>query len=105
MAGTHRASGSHLESVVDNAFYFSAGSTMPGEEVEPLEQWEVLRGESKAEAAARRAAVHVHQQVIQDVAHVALHAVHDAAFHEVTQRLQQGGQHREVPAVLLHAGE
>lgn len=90
---------------MDNAFYFAAGSTMPGDEVEPLAEWECLKGETKAEAQARRAVVHMHQQVVQDVAQVSLQAVHEAAFTDVTDRLQSAACFAEVPAVLLHTGE
>ena len=99
--------GSHLDSVVDSAFYFSAGSQIP-HAVEPpsaaLPEWPELPGESAVGAAARRAALVLNEQIIQDVCQASLNSVHSGAFQQVQSALNASQSRPEVPTVILHTG-
>ena len=96
---------SQLDSVVDNAFYFPAGSSIPGQSVPELPQWEQLEGEQPALARARRSAAQLQQQLVHDAAQMTLHEVHRHAFGAVLEKLASVEHLPQVPGVLLHTGE
>jgi hypothetical protein len=105
MAHNRSKQESGLESVIDSAFYFPAGSVIPqAEGAAELQEWDSLPGEEAAVSAARRATLEQNKQIVQQLCTHTLRSVHTNAFDSVQGALLRGSNVDDVPSVLLHTG-
>jgi len=97
---------SALESVVDSAFYFPAGSEIPTAQHEkPLPDWQALPGESVTNSSARRHVMQLNRELLTQMCSNTLHSVHSSAFSEVSAALGRHPLSDDIPSVLMHTGK